>query len=79
MSSISVHEAKAHFSEILRRVEGGEVVVVTRHSHPIAEIKPIEGRQKPIRLGVFAGQVTISDDAFDPMTEDELKDWYGED
>lgn len=37
----STYEAKAKLSEILRRVEKGKTVVVTRRGEPIAEIRPI--------------------------------------
>ena len=38
MDHVSVHEAKAHFSELLGRVESGETVIVTKHDRPIAEM-----------------------------------------
>ncbi|MGH7477610.1 MAG: type II toxin-antitoxin system Phd/YefM family antitoxin [Longimicrobiales bacterium] len=38
----STYEAKAKFSEILRRVrERGETVTVSYHGEPVAEIRPI--------------------------------------
>lgn len=39
MTFVPVHEAKAHLSELLRRVEAGEVVTITRHGHPVAELR----------------------------------------
>ncbi|AIE83564.1 type II toxin-antitoxin system Phd/YefM family antitoxin [Fimbriimonas ginsengisoli] len=78
MTKLSVHEAKAHFSELLRRVEEGETVVVTRHNKPIAEIKPaIEAKQGRV-FGAFEGELNIPDEAFAPLNEEELKDWHGE-
>ena len=78
MSEISVHEAKAHFSELLRRVESGETIVVVRHSRPVAEMRPGRKRDQPRRLGFFKGEFEVPDDAFLPLTEDELRDWHGE-
>jgi prevent-host-death family protein len=41
--SYSVHEARARFSELLRRVrERGETVVVSYHGEPVAEIRPLQ-------------------------------------
>ena len=38
----SLYEAKARFSELVRRVrERGDTVVVTYHGQPVAEIRPI--------------------------------------
>ena len=43
MKVYSLYEAKARFSEILRRVrERGETVIVSYHGKPAAEIRPVE-------------------------------------
>ena len=39
--SYSTYEAKARFSEVLRRVRGGETITVTYRGDPVAEIRPI--------------------------------------
>lgn len=77
-TTLSVHEAKAHFSEVLRRVEAGETVVVTRHDRPVAELKPYGQPRRRVQIGAFDGEFEIPDDAFAPLTEEELKDWHGE-
>jgi prevent-host-death family protein len=38
----STYEAKARFSEVLRRVREGRTVTVTYHGKPVAEIRPLE-------------------------------------
>lgn len=76
MTTLSVHEAKARFSEILRLVEAGETVIVTRHNNAVAEIRPLN--PIPIKLGAFAGEFEIPETAFAPLTKDEMKEWYGE-
>ena len=45
MTRVSVSEAKTRFTELLRLVESGEEVVVTRHGKEIAQIGP--RRRKP--------------------------------
>jgi prevent-host-death family protein len=42
MKTIGAYEAKTRFSELLREVENGETVVVTRHGQPIARISPMD-------------------------------------
>lgn len=37
----STYQAKARFSEILRKVRGGQRVIVSYHGKPVAEIKPL--------------------------------------
>ena len=41
MKTVGAYEARTHFSGLLREVENGETVVVTRHGLPIARITPI--------------------------------------
>ena len=38
----STYEAKAKFSEVLRRVREGERILIAYRGEPIAEIRPIE-------------------------------------
>jgi prevent-host-death family protein len=37
----STYEAKAKLSEILRKVERGQTVVISRHGTPVAEVRPV--------------------------------------
>ena len=39
-TTVGVHEAKTHLSDLLRRVEAGETVVITRRGRPVAELRP---------------------------------------
>jgi len=48
MSSHSIVEAKNRLSDLIDRAMGGESVVITRHGHPVAEIKPIQSRGRPM-------------------------------
>lgn len=38
---VPLSEAKARLTELVRRAEGGEEVVLTRHGHPAARIVPV--------------------------------------
>lgn len=42
MGAYSVAEAKAHLSEILKQVETGRKVTITKRGRPIATIVPIQ-------------------------------------
>ena len=43
----SICEAKARFSEVIRRVREGRTVTVSYRGEPVAEIRSIERRQQP--------------------------------
>ena len=42
----ATYEAKAKFSEIMRKVRDGKHVYITYRGREVAEIKPIEGKEK---------------------------------
>jgi prevent-host-death family protein len=42
--SYSTYEAKARFSEVMRKVRGGQRVVITFHGKEVAEIRPLRRR-----------------------------------
>jgi prevent-host-death family protein len=59
----SIAEAKAHLAEYLRRAEGGEPIVLTRHGRPIAALVPIELLEQLDRLraaGPEAGLASVA-------------------
>ncbi len=41
---ISIREAKAKLTNLIRRAELGEEVVVTRHGKPVVTINPVKSR-----------------------------------
>lgn len=48
MTTYSVAEAKAKLSALIDSAMDGETVVITRHGHPVAEIKPVAGKPRPM-------------------------------
>jgi prevent-host-death family protein len=48
MGSISLADAKAHLSELIDRVEGGESMCITRRGVPVAQLTPVAKPKKPI-------------------------------
>lgn len=75
--TVTIHQAKTHLSRLLHQVEQGEEIIVCRGKQPVAKIIP-SGPNQPTRPKV--GQPTsprflVPEDAFAPLSEDELKDW----
>jgi prevent-host-death family protein len=50
MKKVSVVQAKAHFSELLAKVESGREVLITRRGAPVARLSGVERVKKPLRL-----------------------------
>jgi prevent-host-death family protein len=73
---VGVHEAKTHFSRVLREVEQGDEIVVMRSGRPVARIVGEEpGRSVADSFGMFKGQFAIGED-FDADSE-QLADLFG--
>jgi prevent-host-death family protein len=73
----TVHQAKTHFSRLLKEAEAGQEVIVMRGSKPVAKIIPISEPPASKRglAGMFEGMITYDDKAFDPMTDEELVEY----
>jgi prevent-host-death family protein len=73
----TVHQAKTHFSRLLKEAEAGKEVIVMRGSKPVAKITAIDDQKRseelPFRLmGAYRGKISWAEDAFDPMSDEEL-------
>ena len=71
-TTIGTYEAKAKFSELLRRVQEGETFTVTRNGERVADITPSkeEPPKKVRRIGCMKEWVgEISDDFNDPIAD----------
>ena len=42
---VSVSEAKGQLTELVRRAEAGEEVILTRHGHPVVRLAPVAALQ----------------------------------
>lgn len=69
---VSTAEAKNRWAELIRLVEAGELVVITRHGRPVAQLVPPPAeRRKPV-LGGMKGRIHFLPGWDDPITEEEL-------
>lgn len=78
MISFGIHEAKTHLSRLLKTVENGEEVLIKRGNDIIAKIVPFTENKAPKRPSVgtvTSDLITLSEDAFEPLKEEELSDW----
>lgn len=80
MTRVNVQEAKTQFSKYLDRVSKGETIIVCKHNIPVAELRPVGGiGSADLRpAGLWKGQVSWTPGAFDPMTDEEVDEFFGE-
>ncbi len=74
----NIYEAKARLSELVERAENGEEVIIAKAGKPRVRLVPVEPQAEPKKrvLGQnLLGVTYIASNAFDPLTDEELKEW----
>jgi prevent-host-death family protein len=61
MGSVSIHEAKTHFSRLVARAEAGEEIVVRRGPTPVAKIVAYRAPTTRRVPGALKGQIVIAE------------------
>jgi prevent-host-death family protein len=57
---VSIAAAKNRLPELIRAVEDGEKVVITRHGKPVAQITPAPPERRRIRLGGMKDRIRFA-------------------
>lgn len=55
--NVTTAEAKNRLSELIRAVEDGEKVIVTRHGKPVVQITPVPPESRRVQLGRMKGHI----------------------
>jgi prevent-host-death family protein len=77
MKTVNIHEAKAHLSRLLKRVAGGEDVVIARAGRPIARLVPVGSPMGERVLGAQKGKFIVPEDFDAPLPADVLAKFEG--
>lgn len=79
MEKVTTHRAKTQLSQLIKRAQAGEDIVVCRGDEPMVRLVPVGTSLAPSgrpKVGtVTSGPVSFSVDAFEPLTDEELLDW----
>lgn len=78
MKTVTIHKAKTTLSQLIAQVQAGEEIILARGKEPVAKIVPIAKRGKR-KFGALKGKIKIGPEFFDPLPEEELRAWEGED
>jgi prevent-host-death family protein len=68
-TTVNIHEAKTHLSQLLSRVLGGEEIIIAKSGKPVARLVPISTRPARRVPGSAIGQVTIAEDFDAPLPD----------
>lgn len=78
MTRVNVHEAKTHLSRYMDRVTRGETILICKRNVPVAELRPVKKKNRVPRIGLAKGEFTIPKEFFDPLPDDLLRAFNGE-
>lgn len=80
MITATIFEAKTNLSDLVKKAQKGEVVIITsgRDKTPVARLEAIQPTAKK-RLGALETPgFTLTEAFFEPLSEEELRLWNGE-
>ena len=69
---VSVADAKNRLSELLRSVEAGEEVLITRNGKPVAQLVPPPRSRRTVRFGTMRGRIHMKPGWDDPIDIDKF-------
>lgn len=84
MPTVTIHQAKTNLSELLRRVEAGEEIVIARGAKPVAVLKSYDrkhiAKRRLAGMGSLAGKFPAVPDSvwFGPMSDEEFIETFGQ-
>jgi antitoxin (DNA-binding transcriptional repressor) of toxin-antitoxin stability system len=84
MEDVSIAHAKDHLEDLVARAANGEEVVIRDPKLGTVRLQALHGEAPTERkvkrvAGHLAGKMKVPEGLFDPLPEDELKRWTGED
>jgi len=67
--TVGMHEAKTHFSRLVRQANDGDDIVVENNGAPVARIVPYVDAPQRRKGGFAKGKIWMSPDCWDPDPE----------
>lgn len=73
---VNIHEAKTHFSSLIRRVQAGEEIVIARAGRPVARLVPADPKPPRRVPGSARGMGLVIRDDFDDPLPPEIQRYF---
>ena len=84
MATVTIHEAKTNLSELIRRVEAGEEIIIARGDKPVAVLKDYKPESVAARrragMNSLTEQLALPPDEvfFGPTSDEEFIEMFGQ-
>jgi prevent-host-death family protein len=62
MATVNTYQAKVQLSQLLRRAQDGEEIIIANAGVPIVRLVPVQSEIGRSRLGLALGAFTVPDD-----------------
>jgi prevent-host-death family protein len=72
LMDVSVAEAKTRLSELIRAVDEGETVVITRNGKAVAQLVPAPLERRVVKWGTMRGRIHMKPGWDRPLTLEEF-------
>ncbi len=79
MITVTIQAAKTQLSKLIERAEAGEEVIIVRGKTPVVRLAPIGPTEPKRQFGAMKGKAWVGPEFFEPLPEEELRLWEGED
>ena len=74
MQTVTIHKAKTQLSKLIEKACRGEEIVIARGKKPVVRLVAIEDKHGQRKPGAWKGKIFYTEDAFAPLSDQELKD-----
>jgi antitoxin (DNA-binding transcriptional repressor) of toxin-antitoxin stability system len=75
METFTIRKAKAQLPQLIAKACRGEEIVIARGKKPVVKLVALPTADKGPRIpGLWKGRISWTADAFDPLTDQEVKD-----
>jgi prevent-host-death family protein len=75
MLIINMHAAKSQLSDLVKRAQAGEEIVIARDGEPVAKLVPVDADTPAPAFGAYAGMIRVPASFFDELPDDESSGW----
>jgi prevent-host-death family protein len=74
-SVVTIHEAKANLSRLIKKAANGEEVIIARGARPVARLVPVGEVKRKRAPGSLKGRLVVGPEFFESLPADELRLW----
>jgi hypothetical protein len=79
MDTIPTTRAERELQDLIHRAAAGETIIIEAPSGERVRLEPLPELEEDRVPGLLKDKIKVPARLFEPMTEEELKLWYGED